>query len=88
MQFHAALQTLACSFLQPAHTYSMLPLLLLVCYAQVVYISCNPETLAKNLRSVAHSHDIVRMAVFDQFPYTEHIEAGVVIKRKPDATAV
>ncbi|KAF6260658.1 hypothetical protein COO60DRAFT_1269318 [Scenedesmus sp. NREL 46B-D3] len=54
-------------------------------FEQVVYISCNPETLANNLRSVAHSHDIVRMAVFDQFPYTEHIEAGVVIKRKRDA---
>lgn len=54
----------------------------------MVYISCNPETLAKNLRSVAHSHDIVRMAVFDQFPYTEHIEAGVVIQRKPSAAAV
>ena len=58
------------------------------CALQVVYISCNPETLAKNLRSVAHSHDIVRMAVFDQFPYTEHIEAGVVIRRKPSAAAV
>ncbi|WIA33205.1 hypothetical protein OEZ86_006351 [Tetradesmus obliquus] len=57
-------------------------------FEQVVYISCNPETLAKNLRSVAHSHDIVRMAVFDQFPYTEHIEAGVVIRRKPSAAAV
>lgn len=52
-------------------------------FTQVVYISCNPETLAKNLHSVADSHDIVRFAVFDQFPYTDHIEAGVVIRRKP-----
>lgn len=32
----------------------------------MVYISCNPETLAKNLNAVADTHDIARFAVFDQ----------------------
>jgi tRNA (uracil-5-)-methyltransferase len=35
-------------------------------FDQVVYISCNPETLAKNLNAVADTHDIARFAVFDQ----------------------
>jgi tRNA (uracil-5-)-methyltransferase len=35
-------------------------------FDQVVYISCNPETLAKNLNAVADTHDIERFAVFDQ----------------------
>jgi hypothetical protein len=35
-------------------------------FDQVVYISCNPETLAKNLTAVADTHDIQRFAVFDQ----------------------
>lgn len=35
-------------------------------FDQVMYISCNPETLAKNLTAVADTHDIQRFAVFDQ----------------------
>lgn len=35
-------------------------------FDSVVYISCNPETLAKNLNAVADTHDIKRFAVFDQ----------------------
>jgi hypothetical protein len=35
-------------------------------FDQVVYISCNPETLAKNLNAVADTHEIERFAVFDQ----------------------
>jgi hypothetical protein len=35
-------------------------------FDQVVYISCNPQTLAQNLNAVADTHDIERFAVFDQ----------------------
>lgn len=35
-------------------------------FDQVVYISCNPETLAKNLAAVSDTHEIKRFAVFDQ----------------------
>eukprot|EP00879_Flechtneria_rotunda_P028605 GHRR01030781.1.p1 GENE.GHRR01030781.1~~GHRR01030781.1.p1 ORF type:complete len:125 (-),score=17.25 GHRR01030781.1:82-456(-) len=51
-------------------------------FKQVVYISCNPETLAKNLKSVRDTHDIVRFAVFDQFPYTHHLECGAFLVNK------
>jgi hypothetical protein len=40
-----------------------------------VYISCNPETLAANLRSVAATHAIERFAVFDQV----RVALGVVV---------
>lgn len=55
----------------------------LVCdYEQIIYISCNPETLARDLGHITKTHSIEHFALFDQFAYTQHIECGVVLKRK------
>lgn len=51
-------------------------------YDSILYISCNPETLAFDLESITKTHDIIETALFDQFPYTHHIESGVFLKRK------
>lgn len=51
-------------------------------YDSIVYISCNPETLVENLKSLQSSHEVSRAALFDQFPYTHHMEAGVLLKKK------
>ena len=51
-------------------------------YAQIVYISCNPATLAENLTILTQTHHIERFALFDQFPFTEHCECGVLLTRK------
>jgi len=48
----------------------------------IIYISCNPETLSENLRTLCKSHTIEQFALFDQFPYTDHMECGVVLKRR------
>ncbi|MCV2402138.1 tRNA (uridine(54)-C5)-methyltransferase TrmA [Marinomonas sp. C2222] len=48
----------------------------------ILYISCNPETLKANLESLSSSHEVVRYAMFDQFPYTHHVETGVYLTRK------
>lgn len=48
----------------------------------IVYISCNPETLARDMATWQSTHHLVQAAVFDQFPYTHHIEVGVVLQRK------
>ena len=47
----------------------------------IVYISCNPETLALNLKELTKTHKVTKVALFDQFPYTHHIESGVILKR-------
>ncbi|WP_369854741.1 tRNA (uridine(54)-C5)-methyltransferase TrmA [Candidatus Thalassolituus haligoni] len=52
-------------------------------YDNIIYISCNPETLQANLRLLSQTHTIQRFALFDQFPYTHHIETGVLLTRKP-----
>ena len=51
-------------------------------YEDILYISCNPETLALNLEQLCETHKIERFALFDQFPYTDHIECGVVLKAR------
>lgn len=55
----------------------------LVCrFENIIYISCNPETLAANLAQITNTHKIVRFALFDQFPYTHHIETGVWLQKR------
>ena len=51
-------------------------------FDNILYISCNPETLRANLDSLTKTHDIVRSAIFDQFPWTHHLESGVLLKRR------
>ena len=51
-------------------------------FDQVVYISCNPETLLDNLQVLKQTHDLKRWALFDQFPYTHHAECGVVLHKR------
>ena len=51
-------------------------------FERILYISCNPETLAQNIAQLADTHRIERCALFDQFPYTHHMEAGVLLVRK------
>lgn len=51
-------------------------------FERIIYISCNPETLARDLQAIAQTHEIVESALFDQFPYTHHIESGVFLQRK------
>ena len=51
-------------------------------FDRIVYISCNPETLKANLEQMTQTHRVSRFALFDQFPYTHHTEAGVLLERK------
>ncbi len=51
-------------------------------FEHILYISCNPHTLADNLHELARTHTVVRFAMFDQFPYTDHMECGVLLQRK------
>lgn len=51
-------------------------------YSKIVYVSCNPATLVDNLSYLTQTHTIKNIALFDQFPYTNHIETGVVLEAK------
>ncbi|HEY0210973.1 tRNA (uridine(54)-C5)-methyltransferase TrmA [Acerihabitans sp.] len=51
-------------------------------YPRILYISCNPESLCRNLETLVQTHTIERLALFDQFPYTRHMECGVLLTAK------
>ena len=51
-------------------------------FDNILYISCNPETLRANLDSLSETHEIVRTAIFDQFPWTHHLESGILLQRR------
>lgn len=51
-------------------------------FQTILYISCNPKSLAQNMQTLDSSHRIERFALFDQFPYTDHMECGVLLRRR------
>lgn len=51
-------------------------------FKRIIYISCNPDTLHDNLNILNQTHQVTRFAMFDQFPYTHHVESGVLLEQR------
>ena len=52
---------------------------------KIVYISCNPETLARDLSYLSKDYRITKIQPVDMFPMTKHIETVVLLsQQKPD----
>ena len=49
--------------------------------ARVVYVSCDPETLARDLQVLTGGYKVQRIQPVDMFPWTEHIESVVKLTR-------
>ena len=50
---------------------------------KIIYISCNPETQARDLRTLVHGgYAIKKIQPVDMFPFTKHIESIVCLKKK------
>ena len=49
---------------------------------KIIYISCNPSTLAKNLKSLSKKYVVESISPYDMFPHTSHIESITVLKKK------
>jgi 23S rRNA (uracil1939-C5)-methyltransferase len=50
----------------------------------VIYVSCNPATLARDLNDLAQAFDIVSITPLDMFPQTAEIEAVAHLKRRSE----
>ena len=53
--------------------------------ARIVYVSCNPETLARDLGYLTkNGYNVDKIQGVDMFPFTEHVESVVCLTRRLD----
>lgn len=61
---------------------AMLAVILRSKIKKIIYVSCNPSTLAKNLAILTDRYEVERIVPFDMFPNTAKIETIVALKRR------
>lgn len=48
----------------------------------IIYLSCNPSTLARDLEMLCPKYDIMLIQPYDMFPQTHHVETLVTLRLK------
>ena len=48
---------------------------------RLIYVSCDPATLARDIGRLSSSYEVVNVRAFDLFPQTAHVEVVVVLRR-------
>lgn len=51
---------------------------------KIVYISCNPSTLMRDLSKLEQDYSVNKIAPVDLFPWTSHVECVAVLQLKQD----
>jgi 23S rRNA (uracil1939-C5)-methyltransferase len=50
--------------------------------ARLVYVSCDPATLARDVAALQAGYDVRSVACFDLFPQTAHVETVLALRRR------
>ena len=56
--------------------------LMILAPSRVVYVSCNPSTLARDLEILNKDYEILNVQPVDMFPFTAHVETVALLRRK------
>ena len=48
---------------------------------RIVYVSCNPKTLYKDIKLLEESYKVISLTPFNMFPKTKHIETVCLLKK-------
>ena len=49
---------------------------------RILYVSCDPATLTRDLKTICHGYDIESVRWFNMFPRTARFETLVVLRKK------
>ena len=49
---------------------------------KIIYISCNPATLIRDLKELEETYEVKSITPVDMFPYTSHVECVAVLELK------
>lgn len=49
-------------------------------FAKIIYISCNPKTLVRDLKKLEEKYEIKQIKAYDMFSYTKHLETICLLK--------
>lgn len=60
----------------------MLDLLIRKPIKKLIYVSCNPSTLAKNIKQLSRKYQVESVMPFDMFPQTSHVESITLLSLK------
>lgn len=53
-------------------------------YETIVYVSCDPMTLARDLKELLTKYELIDITLYDMFPNTYHVESVVLLHHKKD----
>jgi len=50
--------------------------------SKIIYVSCNPATLARDVKLLLEKYTVKEIQPYDMFPQTSHVETFVVLEKK------
>ena len=48
----------------------------------IIYVSCNPITLARDINILKDKYAVEDITLFDMFPNTKHVESVALLEKK------
>jgi len=53
---------------------------------RIVYVSCDPQTLARDLMALEAAYDVTGVIPFDLFPQTDSVETVTTLEKRKGGT--